>query len=199
MALLATNSAKSKCCVQSEGYLLTQGLRKSFKGLDHPLGRIIYLGMENHSEPKICTERVEQTCPKLVGEFGVSVKDDRFREAIESEHSIEKDPSVLWCRHLFCAGAKRTIFHIQSMSTRIAIKPLDSGKSVNGSIVTSAHFLVGISKGCSRPALVDAKPWSLGGDCLLEYGQGLHLCFVCIDTPGRGLILVYNIHLLVFE
>ena len=53
----------------------------------------------------------------------------------------------------FVQGVKWTIFVIRSMKNMIAIKPLDSGKFVTKSVVTCAHFLVGVSRGCRRLAL----------------------------------------------
>ena len=54
----------------------------------------------------------------------------------------------------FVQGAKWTVFVMRSTKTAMAVKPFDSGKSVSRSVVTYAHFRVGISKGWSRPALV---------------------------------------------
>ena len=48
--------------------------------------------------------------------------------------------------------ARCTILVNLSMKTTMAVNPFDSGKSGTRSIVTSAHFLEGISRGVNNPA-----------------------------------------------
>ena len=37
------------------------------------------------------------------------------------------------------------------------------------------------------PSEVDAKPWTLGGDCLWDFDRACIYVLVCINAPGRGL------------
>ena len=46
------------------------------------------------TEPKICTEQVEQCTPELAGKSWISVRYDYLRETVESENVVNEDLGI---------------------------------------------------------------------------------------------------------
>ena len=61
--------------------------------------------MKRSTEPKICTEQVEQCTPELAGQSWISVRYDYLRETMQSENVVNEDLGIFHgCDLLFISS-----------------------------------------------------------------------------------------------
>ncbi len=123
--------------------------------LDHqvnPLGLSISLGAKRSVHLEFRPHSLPQGSPKLTCELWVSIRHYVFGSPWYLKMWEKNNLPVSWAVASSFVGMKWAILLNWSTTTMMASNPLDGGKLTMKSMDTLSHGLLGISKGCNKPA-----------------------------------------------